>query len=182
MNDKIEGSHKALLLAASIIIKSFTMVMATSYVFCNTIEPSAFLLQNCSNYGYIAVSLGAVIALGSGFGFFIIKINSFNSIFPRIMKTDFLITAMYFSMMFIEPSNVADKVMIWLFGLWIFGMLSAPFNKERTLLKKIAEYGGLISLGILLSINLIVEENLGNSLTVSMMISSIMSIFGAGRT
>ncbi|RMF29672.1 MAG: hypothetical protein D6752_05520 [Candidatus Nitrosothermus koennekii] len=182
-DEYIEGSHKALLIAASVILKSFLMVIVTSSIFCNTIDPSAFLLQECSNYGYIATSLGAIIALAGGFGFFMIRIKAFDSIFAKVMKTDFLVTAMYFTVAFIAPTSIAPKVMIWLFGLWIFGMLLAPFNKERTLWKKITEYGGLVALGAFLAIDFIeFDIDISRPITLGMIVSSIMSVFGSGRT
>jgi hypothetical protein len=45
--------------------------------------------------------------------------------------------------------------MIWLFGVWILGMLLAPFNKEQTILKKVTEYGAMVALGILLTAHFI---------------------------
>ncbi len=182
MDSSIEGSHKALLVAASVILKSFLMVIVASNVFCNTIDPAAFLLQACSNYGYVGASLGAIIALGGGFGFFILRIKAFDPIFPKIMKTDFLVTAMYCAIAFIAPNVIAPKVMIWLFGLWIFGILLAPFNKDRVLWKKITEYGGLVALGAFLAVDFIqFDLDIDRPLTLGMIVSSIMSVFGAGR-
>ena len=65
------------------------------------------------------------------------------------MKADFIVTAMYFGAAFIAPAMISGRVMIWLFGIWILGILLAPFDKERTLLKKITEYGAIIALGII---------------------------------
>ena len=62
---------------------------------------------------------------------------------------------MYFGAFFTAPSIIASKVMIWLFGVWILGMLLAPFNKERTILKKVTEYGAMVALGALLTAHFI---------------------------
>lgn len=86
------------------------------------------------------------------------------------MKADFIVTAMYFGAAFISPLTVSNKVMIWLFGIWILGILLAPFDKERTLLKKIIEYGFLPRF-----------EDFQQSSTLGMLVSSILSIFGSGR-
>jgi hypothetical protein len=72
--------------------------------------------------------------------------------------------------------------MIWLFGVWILGMLLAPFDKDRTILKKITEYGALVALGTLLTAHFIPYlQEYQSSYTVSMMVTSILSLFGAGR-
>ncbi|CAN5543480.1 hypothetical protein BH18THE1_BH18THE1_00310 [soil metagenome] len=53
------------------------------------------------------------------------------------MMGDFMVTAMYFGASFSATSFIVSKVMFWLFGVWILGMLLAPFNKDRTILKKV---------------------------------------------
>jgi len=63
------------------------------------------------------------------------------------MMGDFIVTAMYFGASFSATSFIASKVMFWLFGVWILGMLLAPFNKEHTILKKVTEYGSIVALG-----------------------------------
>jgi hypothetical protein len=93
-----------------------------------------------------------------------------------------IVTAMYFGVAFTAPELVATKTMIWLFGTWILGMLLAPFNSERTLLKKISQYGGIGALGTLFSLHFIPGfADLGQSYTTGMMLSSILSVFGGGR-
>lgn len=78
---------------------------------------------------------------------------------------------------------IAGKFMIWLFGIWVLGMLLAPFNKEMTLLKKVTEYGSLAALGALLTAHFIPAfQEYGSSYTLGMMVSSVLSMFGAGRT
>lgn len=100
-----------------------------------------------------------------------------------MMKADFIITAMYFGAAFSVPEMIAGKVMIWLFGMWILGMLLAPFNKEMTLLKKIGEYGSLVALGALLTAHFMPAfQEYGSSYTLGMMVSSVTGLFGAGRT
>jgi hypothetical protein len=89
---------------------------------------------------------------------------------------------MYFAASFSAPSIIASKVMIWLFGVWILGMLLAPFNKDRTILKKVTEYGALVALGTLLTAHFITFlQEFQSSYTVAMMVTSVLSLFGAGR-
>jgi hypothetical protein len=77
---------------------------------------------------------------------------------------------------------IAAKVMIWLFGMWVLGMLLAPFNREMTILKKVTEYGSLVALGALLTAHFIPAfEEFGSSYTLGMMVSSVLGMFGAGR-
>jgi hypothetical protein len=72
--------------------------------------------------------------------------------------------------------------MIWLFGVWILGMLLAPFDKERTILKKITEYGALVALGTLLTAHFIpFLQEFESSYTIGMIVSSVLSLFGGGR-
>jgi hypothetical protein len=62
------------------------------------------------------------------------------------------------------------------------GMLLAPFNKERTILKKVTEYGAMIALGTLLTVHFIpFLQEYQSSYTVSMIVTSVLSLFGAGR-
>jgi hypothetical protein len=99
-----------------------------------------------------------------------------------MMKADFIITAMYFGVAFSAPEMVAGKVMIWLFGMWILGMLLAPFNRDRKILKQVAEYGSLVALGALLTVHFIPAfQEFGSSTTLGMMVSSVMGLFGSGR-
>jgi hypothetical protein len=92
---------------------------------------------------------------------------------------------MYFGASFSATATIASKVMIWLFGVWILGMLLAPFNKTHTTLKKVTEYGALVALGTLLTayfahfIPFLQEYQ--SSYTVSMMVTSVLSLFGASR-
>jgi hypothetical protein len=61
-------------------------------------------------------------------------------------------------------------------------MLLAPFDKDRTILKKVTEYGALVALGTLLTAHFIPYlQEYQSSYTVSMMVTSILSLFGAGR-
>ena len=72
--------------------------------------------------------------------------------------------------------------MIWLFGIWILGMLLAPFNKEKTILKKVTQYGSLVAVGILLVASLILQlQEYGQSFAMGAIISSLMGIFDSGR-
>jgi hypothetical protein len=61
-------------------------------------------------------------------------------------------------------------------------MLLAPFDTERTVLKKITEYGSIIALGILLRIQFFHRlEDIQQSSTLGLLVSSILAIFGSGR-
>lgn len=180
--DKMERSHKALLFIASVIIKSFLMSIVSSYVFCGSINPSVVFFHCINNIPYVAGSIAGVAIIGTLFGYYIIKLKSFDSVFPNLMMADFIVTAMYFGASFSAPSIIASKVMIWLFGVWILGMLLAPFDKERTILKKITEYGALVALGTLLTAHFIpFLQEFESSYTIGMMVSSVLSLFGGGR-
>ena len=158
------------------------MAVVASSVFCGGIDPNT-LFQNCyNNVAYVGASVGAIAVMGLVFGYYIVRLKSFDSIFARVMKADFIVTAMYFGAAFISPATISSKVMIWLFGIWILGMLLAPIDKQRTLLKKITEYGSIIALGIILAIEFIPRfEDFQQSSTLGMLVSSILSIFGSGR-
>jgi len=136
-----------------------------------------------SNIFYVGASTAAVAVMGALFGNYVVRLKSFDPIFARMMKADFIMTAMYFGVAFSAPEMIAGKVMIWLFGIWVLGMLLAPFNREMTLLKKITEYGSLVALGALLTAHFIPAfQEYGSSYTLGMMVSSVLSMFGAGRT
>lgn len=45
------------------------------------------------------------------------------------MMGDFIVTAMYFAASFSATAAIASKVMIWLYGIWMFGILLAPFDE-----------------------------------------------------
>ncbi|MCI0559139.1 MAG: hypothetical protein MN733_11635 [Nitrososphaera sp.] len=180
--EHVELSHRALLLTASVIVKTFLMAIASSQIFCGAIEPSVVFFQCGSNIGYVAGSVAAVAIMGALFGYYIVRLKAFEVIFARMMKADFIITAMYFGVAFSAPSMIAGKVMIWLFGIWILGMLLAPFNRELTILKKVTEYGSLVALGALLTAHFIPAfQEYGSSYTLGMMVSSVLGMFGAGR-
>ncbi len=180
--NKLERSHKALLLLASVIVKTFLMAIVSSYVFCGSINPNVLFFHCLENVPYVGASIAAVAIIGTLFGYYVSKLKSFDPIFPNLMMGDFIVTAMYFGASFSAPSIIASKVMIWLFGVWILGMLLAPFNKDRTILKKITEYGALVALGALLTAHFIPYlQEYQSSYTVSMMVTSILSLFGAGR-
>lgn len=178
----VEPRHKALIFAATTIVKTFLMAMTATFVFCGDVTPDALFRECYDNVAYVGGSAAAVAIMGSVFGYYVVRIKAFNNIFARVMKTDFIVTAMYFGVAFTAPSLVASKVMIWLFGIWVLGILLSPFNKERTWLKKFAEYGALAGLGVLLTAHFIpFLESYQQSFTLGMMLSSIISVFGAGR-
>ena len=180
--ERVELSHRALLLTASVIVKSFLMAIVSSQVFCGGIDPSTLFLQCGANVAYVAGSTAAVAIMGAMFGFYIVSLKTFEQIFARMMKADFIITAMYFGVAFSAPEMVAAKVMIWLFGMWVLGMLLAPFNRDRTILKQVAEYGSLVALGALLTVHFIPAfQEFGSSTTLGMMVSSVVGLFGSGR-
>jgi len=180
--EPVELSHRALLLTASVIVKTFLMAIASSQVFCGGINPSMVFFECGANIGWVAGSTAVVAIMGAMFGNYIVRLKTFEQIFARMMKADFIITAMYFGVAFSAPEMVAGKVMIWLFGMWILGMLLAPFNRDRKILKQVAEYGSLVALGALLTVHFIPAfQEFGSSTTLGMMVSSVMGLFGSGR-
>jgi len=180
--ENVELPHRALLLTASVIVKAFLMAIVASQVFCGGIEPGILFFQCGSGVAYVAGSVAAVAIMGALFGYYIVRLRAFEPIFARMMKTDFIITAMYFGIAFSAADMIAGKVMIWLFGIWILGMLLAPFNREMTILKKVTEYGSLVALGALLTAHFIPAfQEFGSSYTLGMMVSSVLSLFGSGR-
>lgn len=180
--DKLERSHKALLLLASVVVKTFLMAIVSSYVFCGSTNPYVLFFHCIENVPFVGGSIAAVAIMGALFGYYISKLRSFDLIFPNLMMGDFIVTAMYFGASFSATSIIASKVMIWLFGVWILGILLAPFNKDHTTLKKVTEYGALVALGTLLTAHFIpFLQEYQSSYTVSMMVTSVLSLFGAGR-
>ena len=158
------------------------MSIVSSYVFCGSINPYVLFFHCIDNVPFVGASIAAVAIIGTVFGYYIIKLKSFDSIFPNLMMGDFIVTAMFFGASFSATSVIASKVMIWLFGVWILGMLLAPFNKDRTILKKVTEYGALVVLGTLLTAHFIpFLQEFQSSYTVAMMVTSVLSLFGAGR-
>ena len=151
----LEKQHKALLFVASIAVKSFLMAVTTSYIFCKSLDPNILFFHCSMNIVYVGISIGAIIVIGTVFGYFIIRIKSFDDIFVNMMKSDYIVTTMYFSRGFLAPAMMSTMIIVWLFGIWILGMLLAPFNKEKTILKKVTQYGSLVTVGILLVASLI---------------------------
>ena len=83
---------------------------------------------------------------------------------------------------FLAPALMSTMIITWLFGVWILGMLLAPFNKENTILKKLTQYGSLVAVGSLLVASLIPQlQEYGQPFALGAIISSLMSIFGSGR-
>jgi len=166
------------------IAKSFLMAVVSSQVFCGSINPIIVFTQCGTNAAFMGGSVAAVVLMGIVFGYHIVRLKTFNDIFPKVMKTDFLITAMYLGVAFTSPEAIASKVMIWLFGLWIIGIMLAPFSKERSFFKKVTEYGSIAALGGFLALHVIsipVIQGYDNSSTFGMILSSILAAFGAGR-
>lgn len=178
----VERQHKALLIMASVAVKSFLMAIVATHTFCGDISPNTLFLECYDSVAYVGGSIAAVAIMGAVFGYYMIRIRAFDPIFARIMKADFIVTAMFFAVAFTAPSLVAFKVMIWLYGIWVLGMLLAPFNSEQTLLKKVTQYGSLVALGALLTAHFVpFLEPYQQSFTLGVMVSSILSVFGAGR-
>lgn len=182
---RVELKHKALVFTASMIAKAFLMALVSSQVFCNSIDPTVVFMQCGSNAAFMGGSVAAVALMGIVFGHYIVRLKSFNDIFSRVMKADFIITAMYLGVAFIAPEEIATRVMIWLFGMWIIGMVLAPFSKERTTFKKVTEYGSIAALGGFLAMHIIpipALEVYESSSTLGMILSSILAAFGSGRS
>jgi len=182
---RIELQHKALIFMASMIAKAFLMAVVSSQVFCGSISP-VDVFTNCGpNAAFMGGSVAAVALMGIVFGYYIIRLKSFDDIFARVMKADFIVTAMYLGVAFVAPEEIAARVMIWLFGMWIIGMMLAPFSKERTLFKKVTEYGSIAALGGFLALHIIpipALEGYESSSTLGMILSSILAAFGSGRS
>jgi hypothetical protein len=179
---EVELSHRALLFAASVAVKTFLMAIVSSQIFCGGINPAALFMHCGVNVAFVGASTAVVALAGALFGYYIVHLSSFRPIFAKMMQADFIITAMYFAVAFSAPEIVSAKVMVWLFGTWVLGMLLAPFNQDRTTLKKITEMGSLVALGALLTAHFIpLTGQFGSSYTLGMMVSSITGIFGAGR-
>lgn len=178
----LERQHKALLIVASVMIKTVLMVIVSTQIICGGADPR--MLFSCGeNVAYVGGSAAAVALMGFAFGHYIVRLRSFGPIFARMMGADFIVTVMYFAVAFIAPDLVALKTMIWLFGTWILGMLLAPVNSEKTFLKKLSQYGGIIALGVFFSLHFIPEfATLGSAYTAGMMVASILTVFGGGRT
>ena len=171
---------------ASMIAKAFLMAVVSSHVFCGTIDPTIVFMQCGANAAFMGGSVAAVALMGIVFGHYIVRLKSFNDIFAKVIKADFVVTAMYLGAAFTSPDAIASKVMIWLFGMWIIGMVLAPFNKEKTKLKKVTEYGSIAALGGFLALHIIPLPILDiagydSSSTLGMILSSILAAFGAGR-
>jgi hypothetical protein len=177
----LELQHKALLFVASVLVKTFLMVLVSTQMVCGSSDPRA-LFQCGPDAAYVGGSAAAVAVMGFVFAHYIIRLKSFNKIFATMMGADFIVTAMYFGVAFTAPELVASKTMIWLFGTWILGMLLAPFESEKKILKKVSQYGGIAALGAFFTLHFLPGfAELGSSYTAGMMISSILAVFGGGR-
>ncbi len=178
--DEVQFEHKIMLTFASVIVKMFLMAIAASQIFCNDVNP--ITLSNCENLGWV---IGSVIWVGIlGFTFMVCVVNfkAFDPIFSKVLRIDFLVTAMMFSVAYVNPTIIADKIMIWLIGIWLFAFLLTPFNKSHSPWNKIMEYGSLVSLFIMLLIHFIPDiPTVLDSLSTGIVIASFLSIFGAGR-
>jgi hypothetical protein len=169
---------------ASMIAKAFLMAMVSSQVFCGSIDPTIVFMQCGANAAFMGGSVAAVALMGIVFGYYIVRLKPFNDIFPHVMNADFIVTAMYLGVAFFAPDTIAARVMMWLFGMWIIGIVLAPFGKERTLFKKVTEYGSIAALGGFLALQVMpvpIFEGYDSSSTIGMILSSILASFGGGR-
>lgn len=170
---------------ASMIAKAFLMALVSSHVFCGSIDPAVVFTQCGASAAFMGGSVAAVALMGIFFGHYIVRLKSFNDIFAHVMKTDFIVTGMYLGVAFIAPDAIAARVMIWLLGMWIIGMVLAPFGKERTVTKKITEYGSIAALGGFVALQIIpipALEAYDSASGFGMIMSSIIATFGGGRT
>lgn len=161
------------------------MAMVSSQVFCGSIDPTVVFMQCGSNAAFMGGSVAAVALMGIVFGNYIVRLRSFNDIFAQVMKVDFIVTAMYIGVAFIAPESIATRVMMWLLGFWIIGMVLAPFSKERTLFKKLTEYGSIAALAGFIALQVVPIPDLqvyDTSSGLGMILSSILASFGGGRT
>lgn len=116
-NEQIEIKHKAILFAATASLKCFPMSVAARAVFCGGTYPDSLFRYCYNNVACIGGSIVAVIAvMDSVLGYYVVRLKSFDKIFARMIKADFIITAMFFGAAFTAPAVMASKVMIWLFS------------------------------------------------------------------
>ena len=88
MNDDkwvLEPQHKALLFIANIAVKSFLMAIVSSYIFCKSIDPNILFFHCSMNIVYVGVSIGAIIVMGTIFGYYIIRMKTFDNIFANMV-------------------------------------------------------------------------------------------------
>ena len=88
----LEKQHKALLFVASIAVKSFLMAVTTSYIFCKSLDPNILFFHCSMNIVYVGISIGAILVIGTVFGYFIIRIKGLDDIFVNMMKSDYIVT------------------------------------------------------------------------------------------
>lgn len=105
------------------------MAIVSSYVYCGSTNHNVLFFRCIENVPFVGGSIAAVAIIGILFGYYVSKLRSFDSIFPNLMMGDFIVTAMYFAASFSATAAIASKVMIWLYGIWIFGILLAPFDE-----------------------------------------------------
>lgn len=88
---------------ASMIAKAFLMAVVSSHVFCGSIDPTFVFTECGTDAAFMGGSVAAVALMGIFFGNYIVRLKSFNDIFARVMKVDFIVTAMYLDIAFIQP-------------------------------------------------------------------------------
>jgi hypothetical protein len=72
--------------------------------FSREIDPNS-LFRNCyENVVYVDASVDAIAVMGSVFGYYLVRLKSFDSIFAKVIKVDFILTAMYFGAALIAPA------------------------------------------------------------------------------
>jgi hypothetical protein len=111
-NESIEIKHKALLFSATVAIKCFLMAIVSSAVFCKGIGPDALFRHCYDSVAYVGGSVTAVAVMGIIFAYYVIRLKSFGRIFARMIKADFIVTAIYFGAAFTAPAVISSKVMI----------------------------------------------------------------------
>jgi hypothetical protein len=113
---KLDRSHKALLLLASVVVKSFLMSIVSSYVFCGSINPYVLFFHCINNVPFVGVSIAAVALIGVFFGYYITKLKPFDSIFPNLMMGGFYSYCNVFWSIFLCSFNYCFKsndLIIW---------------------------------------------------------------------
>ena len=82
----LEPQHKALLFVANIAVKSFLMAIVSNYIFCKSIDPNILFFHCSMNIVYVGISIGAIIVMGTIFGYYIIRIKTFDNIYHITIK------------------------------------------------------------------------------------------------
>ena len=107
----LEPQHKALLFIANIAVESFLMAIVSSYIFCKTIDPNIIFLHCSLNIVYLGICIGVIIVMGTIFGYYIVRIKTFDNIFANMMKSDYIVSqvAWFMSYYFTKKCKLLNR-------------------------------------------------------------------------